>query len=134
MRTGHFKCFIKWLFQGYHWEKEKNPITGEFLIHHKYGICILKEFPEPPKETKQLISEYAEHKSSVLNYENNETETHLNLSIAHKERFEKTLSGLVSQNLFWEHNRELRIHFIYLGRSWLMIHELSRFKIFNPPK
>ena len=60
----------------------------------------MKEFPEPSKETKQLTSEFAEHKPSVLNYKNNETETHLNLSIAHKERFEKTLSGLVSQNLF----------------------------------
>ena len=73
------------------------------------GICILKEFPEPSEECSQQINGFSEHKSAVLDYQNNETETNLNLSIAHEESFEKHLSGFVSQKLFSEHKRKLKI-------------------------
>ena len=83
-------------------------MTGEFLIHHKQGICILKEFSN---ESKQRIGVSTEHKSSMLNYKNNETETNRNLSIAHEEKFEKRLSGFISQNFVSEYKRELRIYY-----------------------
>ena len=83
-------------------------MNGEFLIHHKQGICILKEFSN---ESKQRIGVSTEHKSSMLNYKNNETETNRNLSIAHEEKFEKRLSGFISQNFVSEYKRELRIYY-----------------------
>ena len=84
-------------------------MTGEFLIHHKQGICILKEFSN---ESKQRIGVSTEHKSSMLNYKNNETETNRNLSIAHEESFEKRLSGFISQNFVSEYKREVRIFYL----------------------
>ena len=92
-----FKSILKWFFQGYHWEKEKNPKTGEVFIHHEYGICILKEFPDPTQKVERS-NKFEEHKLAILDYKNNETETNLNLSIAFKESFEKKLSGSISQN------------------------------------
>ena len=83
-------------------------MNGEFLIHHKQGICILKEFSN---ESKQRIGVFTEHKSSMLNYKNNETETNRNLSIAHEEKFEKRLSGFISQNFVSEYKREVRIYY-----------------------
>ena len=73
------------------------------------GICILKEFPEPSEECSQQINGFSEHKSAVLDYQNNETETNLNLSIAHEESFEKNLSGFVSHKLLSEHKCKLKI-------------------------
>ena len=64
------------------------------------GICILKEFPEPSEECSQQINGFSEHKSAVLDYQNDETEENFNLSIAYEESFEKNLSGFVSQKLF----------------------------------
>ena len=60
------------------------------------GICILKEFPDQTEEIEPQKSEFEEHKSSLLDYQNNETEFNFNLSLAFKESFEKNLSGYIS--------------------------------------
>ena len=92
-------CIEKPTCLGYHWEKEKNPDTGDFFTHHEYGICILKEFLDQTEEIEQRTSEFEEHKSSLLDYQNNETEFNLNLSLTFKESFEKNLSGHISPKI-----------------------------------
>ena len=94
------KCIEKPTCLGYHWEKEKNPDTGDFFTHHEYGICILKEFLDQTEEIEQRTSEFEEHKSSLPDYQNNETEFNLNLSLAFKASFEKNLSGYISPKIY----------------------------------
>lgn len=94
------KCKEKPTCLGYHWEKEKNPDTGDFFTHHEYGICILKEFLDQTEEIEQRTSEFEEHKSSLLDYQNNETEFNLNLSLAFEENFVNNLSGYISTKIF----------------------------------
>ena len=62
------------------------------------GICILKMFPEPTMQKVERTNEFEEHKTAILDFQNNETETNLNLSIAFKESFEQNLAGYISQN------------------------------------
>ena len=62
------------------------------------GICILKMFPEPTIQKVERKTHFEEHKTAILDYQNNETETNLNLSIAFKESFEQNLAGYISQN------------------------------------
>ena len=88
------------LFEGYHWEKEKNPENGNTFTDHEYGICILKEFSNGSEI--QRSSEYEEHSLSQKNLENNETELNYNLLLAFNESFQTNLSGIVSQSWSWK--------------------------------
>ena len=66
------------------------------------GICILKMFPEPTIQKVERTNEFEEHKTAILDYQNNETEANLNSSIAFKESFEKNLAGYISQNNIYD--------------------------------
>ena len=85
------------LFEGYHWEKEKNPENGNTFTDHEYGICILKEFSNGSEI--QRSSGYEEHSLAQKNFENDETELNYNLLLAFNESFQTNLSGIVSQNV-----------------------------------